>query len=411
MTKFKILILFSFIGLNLTLFAQNTVNEYSEFECSHSKLVKFPVSDNQTTFYEHRDQFSFWYRLEPTEDGLITCNIRPLTTDDEYTLFVYQYNKFDFCNKVFYNKIKPLKLADFESSIINPKANLTQVRINAKQGDAYYVCVLNVSESNCGHQMQISNITDTFKIDAIHIPCKPEEITTTKPTIESTALTGNNLLKATVTVKDEYATTKNVDAQLIIKDELTGNSINIDFKTKNTFDLMIEKGKAYKVECLAMGYKRFNHSIVISDYLNDSLSFDVFLRPLKKGETFVMKSIYFYPNTYALKSKSKQEIDYLLNYLNNNPEVKIEISGHTNGDNKIHKNRAYKDKGEEWNFEGSSKKLSDYRAATIKAKLIEKGIDANRIETTGYGGAKMIIENAKTLEEIEQNVRVEVQIL
>tara|TARA_R110001592_G_scaffold36893_2_gene123620 strand:+ start:11242 stop:12471 length:1230 start_codon:yes stop_codon:yes gene_type:complete len=407
----RLILLFSFIGLNYSLFAQNTVNEYSQFECSHSKLVKFPVTDTQTTFYEHRDQFSFWYRVEAVTDGLIKCNIAPLTYDDEYTLFVYQYNKLDFCNKVFYNKIKPLKLTDFESSIINPKANLTQVTINAKQGDAYYVCVLNVSESNCGHHMQITNTTDTFSIDAIHIPCKPDETTTIKPVIESTALTGNNLLKSTVTVKDEYVTTKNIDAKLIIKDELTGNAINIDFKTKNTFDLMIEKGKAYKVECLAMGYKRFNHSIVISDYLNDSLAFDVFLRPLKKGETFVMKSIYFYPNTYALKSKSKQEIDYLLNYLTNNPEVKIEISGHTNGDNKIHKNRAYKDKGEEWNFEGSSKKLSDYRAATIKAKLIEKGIDSSRIETTGYGGAKMIIENAKTLEEIEQNVRVEVQIL
>lgn len=411
MKKFKILLFFSFIGLSLTLFAQNSANEYSQFECSHSKLVKFPVSNKQTTFYEHRDQFSFWYRIEPTEDGLITCNIAPLTYDNEYTLFVYQYNKLDFCNKVFYNKIKPLKLTDFESRIINPKANLTQVSINAKYGEAYYVCVLNVSESNCGHKMQISNTTDTFSIDAIHIPCKPEETTTTKPIIESTALTGNNLLKATVTVKDEYTTSKNVDAQLIIKDELTGNTINIDFKSQNTFDLMIEKDKAYKVECLAMGYKRFNHSIVISDYLNDSLAFDVFLRPLKKGETFVMKSIYFYPNTYALKSKSKQEIEYLLNYLNNNPDVKIEISGHTNGDNKIHKNRAYKNKGEEWNFEGSSKKLSDYRATTIKAKLIEKGIDESRIKTTGYGGAKMIIENAKTLEEIEQNVRVEVQIL
>jgi outer membrane protein OmpA-like peptidoglycan-associated protein len=407
----RLILLFSFIDLSCSIFAQNTVNEYSQFECSHSKLVKFPVSDNQTTFYEHRDQFSFWYRIETTTDGLITCDITPLTTDDEYTIFVYQYNKLDFCNKVFYNKVKPLKITDFENVKNDTKANLTQVSIQAKQGDAYYVCVLNVSESNCGHQMQISNTTDTFGIEAIHIPCKLEEVEVAKPIKIETQLTGNNLIKAVVTVKDEYAIAKNIDAQLIIKDELTGNAINIDFKSQNTFDLLIEKGKAYKVECLAMGYKRFNHSIVISDYLNDSLAFDVFLRPLKKGETFVMKSIYFYPNTYALKSKSKQEIDYLLNYLNNNPEVSIEISGHTNGDNKIHKNRAYKDKGEEWNFEGSSKKLSDYRAATIKAKLIEKGITEDRIKTTGYGGSKMIIENAKTLEDIEQNVRVEVQIL
>ncbi len=408
----RLILLFCFIGLLLSSFAQNTTNEYSKFECSHSKLLKLPLNEKQTTFYEHRDQFSFWYRVETSIDGNLDIDITPLNSDDEYTVFVYRYNKADFCNKVFYNKIKPIQLSSFVKYNTDKNLNLTAITLNAKQNSSYYVCVLNVSAANCGHQLKLITNTDTLTVEAIHIPCKIEEPETIKETKTPTKqLTGNNLLKAVVKVKDEYATHKNIDAQLIIKDELTGNAINIDFKSQNTFDLMIEEGKAYKVECLAMGYKRFNHSIAISDYFNDSLDFDVFLRPLKKGEKFIMKSIYFFPNTYALKNKSKQEIDYLLNYLTNNPEVSIEISGHTNGNNKIHKNRAYKDKNEEWNFEGTSKKLSNYRATAIKDKLIEKGIATERIKTIGYGGDKMIIENAKTLEEIEKNVRVEVKIL
>lgn len=411
MTKFKVLLILWFIGLSSRLYAQNSINEYSKFECAHSKLVKFPVSDTQTTFYEHRDQFSFWYRIEFVKNDTIEILSTSLNESDEYTLFVYQYNKLDFCNKVYHNKIKPLRSEDFISYKLDEKTNLTQVTIEPKRDEAYYICVLNVSESNCGHQLQVKNKNDFFSIDAIHIPCIEEDNDFETIKLEQPELKGNSIIEALVKIKDEFDETKNIDAQLIIKDELTGNSLNIDFTNQNSFSLKIEKGKAYKVECIALGYKRFNHSIVISDYLSDGLNFDVFLRPLQKGDKFIMKSIYFYPNTYALKNKSKQEIEYLQNYLNNNPDVSIEISGHTNGDNKIHKNKAYKDKGKEWNFEGSSKKLSNFRADAIKNKLIENGIDATRIKTTGYGGSKMIIENAKTLEEIEQNVRVEVRIL
>ncbi len=393
--------------------AQNNINEYSQFECAHSKLVKLPINDNQTTFYEYRDQFSYWYRIESCNDSIIQCKINPINEGDDYTLLVYQYDQMDFCNKVFNDKIKPLKSSELASFSSDSNSNLVQVNLKPKMGDAFYLCVLNVSVSNCGHHLQLKNNHAVFNINAIHVPCKIEDEVEVKPTtqVEQSTITTEHELSVKVTLKDEYQPTKNIEAKLVIIDELTGNAINIDFKNQNTLELSIEKGKAYKVECLALGYKRFDHSIVISDYLNTSNGFDIFLRPLKSGDTFVMNSIYFYPNTYALKSKSKKEIDYLLNYLTNNPDVNIEIAGHTNENNKIRKNRAYKDKGPEWNFEGTSKKLSILRAESIKTQLTEKGIDASRIETKGYGGDKMIIENAKTLEDIEKNVRVEIQIL
>jgi outer membrane protein OmpA-like peptidoglycan-associated protein len=97
--------------------------------------------------------------------------------------------------------------------------------------------------------------------------------------------------------------------------------------------------------------------------------------------------------------------------MTNNPDVKIELQGHTNGNNKIGKNKAYKTMGEEWNFRGSSKKLSMYRAEAIKKYLVTKGIDAKRISTNGFGGDRPIVENPKTLDAIEKNIRVEVRIL
>ena len=52
-----------------------------------------------------------------------------------------------------------------------------------------------------------------------------------------------------------------------------------------------------------------------------------------------------------------------------------------------------------------------YRAKEIKRKLVRKGVNENRIYTKGFGGDRMIIKDAKVLEAIEKNIRVEVKIL
>lgn len=57
------------------------------------------------------------------------------------------------------------------------------------------------------------------------------------------------------------------------------------------------------------------------------------------------------------------------------------------------------------------KKLSIHRAEAIKKYLVEKGITAQRIVTKGYGGDHMIIPNARSMEAIQKNVRVEVLLL
>ena len=145
--------------------------------------------------------------------------------------------------------------------------------------------------------------------------------------------------------------------------------------------------------------------------ISDSSDFIIYLKPLKSGDIFLMNHIYFHPNTYALKSGANKELDYLANFLNNNEGLQIELSGHTNGNNKIKRNKAYKKRSVQWNFEGTSRKLSMYRAEEIKRKLLKKGIDESRISTKGFGGDKMIIKDAKTIEAIQKNVRVEAKII
>ncbi|MBL7936821.1 MAG: OmpA family protein, partial [Bacteroidia bacterium] len=105
------------------------------------------------------------------------------------------------------------------------------------------------------------------------------------------------------------------------------------------------------------------------------------------------------------------DLQKLLNFMLDNPLVVIEIQGHTNGNNKIFKNKAYEQLGDEWNFQGSSKKLSMFRSEAIKKYLINNGISEDRLVAVGKGGDKPIIDNPETMEDGQRNIRVEVIIL
>jgi len=132
------------------------------------------------------------------------------------------------------------------------------------------------------------------------------------------------------------------------------------------------------------------------------------LNPIKVGEKLVMYHIYFHPNTYALKNESKKELEKLTQFMLENKAYIFEIQGHTNGNRTVKKSKQYKNLGAEWNFKGSSKKLSKLRAEKIKTYLIKNGVSANQLQTVGYGGDQMIVDNPKTMKQAMKNIRVEV---
>lgn len=390
--------------------AQNFINENSVFECDKAFPISFPlqIKNDQTVFYQYEEQFSFWYKFESRQEEIINFQLSSIDDNDRYTVFVYEYSGDDFCYAVFNQKIKPLK-----ERLINKKSNsiglTTDFKLNPGKGKNYFFCILNTSEKNCGHHLKIDSKTESITIKSIHIPCSIDEVEKNKT--NNDIISSDKSLITSVNLIDYDHPDKNIKAEITIKEIEFNTEIKIDFDNSKTNSLKIEKGKSYTVTCIAPGYKRFDYNIIISEYMEtDVSSFDIYLKSLKSGDKFLMNHVYFYPNTYALKTVVRKELNYLINFLNNNPELSIELAGHTNGNNKIKRNKAFKKRGERWNFEGSSKKLSTLRAEEIKLKLVKKGINPSRINTKGYGGDKMIIKDAKTLEAIEKNIRVEITI-
>ena len=117
---------------------------------------------------------------------------------------------------------------------------------------------------------------------------------------------------------------------------------------------------------------------------------DLYLSPIEVGKSITLKNVFFVRSKADLLPDSYSELDRLAKVLTDNPELKIEISGHTDnvGDPAL------------------NVKLSEDRVATIKNYLTGKNISAKRLSGKGYGGSKPIASNA-TEETRKLNRRVE----
>jgi outer membrane protein OmpA-like peptidoglycan-associated protein len=94
-------------------------------------------------------------------------------------------------------------------------------------------------------------------------------------------------------------------------------------------------------------------------------------------EIKITQQIHFEFDKDKIRSESFPILDAVADVLKTNPNIKIDVQGHT--DNKG---------GAEYN-----KKLSDRRAASVKKYLVGKGVEATRLVSHGYGAEVPIVPN------------------
>ncbi len=137
--------------------------------------------------------------------------------------------------------------------------------------------------------------------------------------------------------------------------------------------------------CVTCGKAKQKGGVSITQ-TQDTLSYSV-------GSVIVLENIFFEFDKSILLPQSYAELHNLINLLNKKPNMKIELSGHT--DNKG------KDK---YNME-----LSLNRAKAVYDYLILAGVDKKRLKYKGYGAKQPIADN-KTEEGRAKNRRVEFKI-
>jgi OOP family OmpA-OmpF porin len=109
--------------------------------------------------------------------------------------------------------------------------------------------------------------------------------------------------------------------------------------------------------------------------------------------TIILDHILFDFDKTAIKPDGAKILDRLVEFLNQNPDKKVELEGHT-----------------DWiGTEKYNQGLSERRAASVKNYLVKKGINLNRIATRGFGETKPIADN-KTRDGRAKTRRVEVKV-
>jgi outer membrane protein OmpA-like peptidoglycan-associated protein len=113
------------------------------------------------------------------------------------------------------------------------------------------------------------------------------------------------------------------------------------------------------------------------------------------GQIKIIEPVFFATNKDVILKRSFPVLEAVANSLKGAPSIKkVEVQGHTDDRGKATYNRD----------------LSARRAASVLRFLVEKGIDANRLQSKGYGPDMPIAEN-KTAKGREKNRRVDFVIL
>ncbi|UBM58899.1 OmpA family protein [Marinilongibacter aquaticus] len=121
---------------------------------------------------------------------------------------------------------------------------------------------------------------------------------------------------------------------------------------------------------------------------------NIALEKIEKQKTSILNNIYFDEGSFVLKKESKVELDKLFDLIQENPNLEIEIAGHTD------------DVGND----ADNLVLSEKRANAVVHYLIEKGIEGARLHARGYGESDPLYPNDNA-ENRSLNRRIEMKFI
>lgn len=162
-----------------------------------------------------------------------------------------------------------------------------------------------------------------------------------------------------VVLKEGYITPQVYELDSLIKAEPDGMHFNIELEkilTKKDSSLLIAQ----------------HDSLTIQDFHSN-----LDAENIKENTKFVLKNVYFDTDKSRLQSESYPALKLLLTFMLKHPNVKIEVSGHTDSHGSDEHN----------------KKLSQNRAEAVRHYLLENGVEQDAVTAVGYGEEQPIAKN------------------
>lgn len=180
---------------------------------------------------------------------------------------------------------------------------------------------------------------------------------------------------------------------IFLNDENEIASIETDEGT-GKYQLEISSNNEFLIRVGSKGFMNVEERVTLNDFEQNIILRSYYLEPLEIGKVFKLNSVLFERASSNLIDSSFAELNNVFRMLGDNPDISIELSGHTDNVGNARKNV----------------ELSTERVEVVRQYLIVKGINAGRITGKGYGGTKPIASN-RNEETRRLNRRVEFKVV
>ncbi len=230
---------------------------------------------------------------------------------------------------------------------------------------------------------------EDFLLSSIAMPMKDHQIEATVDINKKTF----TVFKGTTF---DAVTKKPIEADIDIIDNTTGSIIET-FTTNSAsgkFIITLVSGKNYGIAVKAKNYLFHSENFDIPTGSSDNLVSKIIeLKNIAIGSKITLRNVFFDIGKSTLRAESNGELDRVVKLLKDVPNLKIEISGHTDNTGSANLNET----------------LSQQRAESVVTYLKNKGITPNRLTAKGYGSSKPVASNS-TEDGKQQNRRTEFEI-
>lgn len=250
--------------------------------------------------------------------------------------------------------------------------------VNTSGWDGYYTL-----DAKGTYAYLVTNNTSLTlgKEDIIRIALKPE--VQPEPVVLLSGMTLDSLKKSPVPASTYFMKT---DQSLKLAEYHSLDGAYTYTSAGNTALVLVTEAPGYFPKSILINLPKLDSTI--------SLSQDILLQPIKKGEEFRLDNLYFASGQSEILPGSFPSLKQLADWLLLNPGIIIEIQGHTDDVGEAADNLA----------------LSNARALAVKNFLIQKGCDPDQIKTKGFGESLPSLPNDNE-ENRQRNRRVMVMVL
>jgi outer membrane protein OmpA-like peptidoglycan-associated protein len=162
-----------------------------------------------------------------------------------------------------------------------------------------------------------------------------------------------------------------------------------------TYEVVLPKGTQYSMTINSNGYISASENVLVSpDSSFQDISKDIALTPIEVGKVVKLNNVLFERGKPELFESSYIELNNVVMFMQENPNLVIQLEGHTDNQGDPKGNMV----------------LSERRVRTVKQYMVKQGINPKRIMLQAYGGTKPIASNGSE-EQRKLNRRVEFVII